>query len=113
VRLPNVEIALVEQTKITQYLLSDENSGGKSSFFAHFGFKIEDWHILQNALIHHATQNLVKRIMETPHGIKYIIEGEIRSPDNRNPHIRSIWIIDNGKSAPRLVTAYPITGDTT
>jgi hypothetical protein len=48
-KLPNLENALVEESKITDYLLSEEKSGGKSAFFMAFGFTTDDWETLRNA----------------------------------------------------------------
>lgn len=109
-KLPHLESALVEKAKITDYLLSDEKSGGKSMFFTAFGFTLDDWAALKEALIDHATANEINRTSETSHGIKYIIDGEMQTPDGRSPQVRSIWIVDTGADSPRLVTAYPIKG---
>jgi hypothetical protein len=107
-KLPNLENGIIEERKLTAYLLSEENPGGKTSFFVHYGFSIEQWEILQAALLTHAAVHEVTHTMPSPHGIKYIIEGELQTPDNRSPQIRAVWIIDTGKDAPRLVTAYPL-----
>lgn len=110
-KLPNLETAVVEEAKITAYLLSEENSGGKSAFFSAFGFTLVDWRQLSSALIEHASRHEVKHISQTKHGDKYIIEGAMQTPDGRSPQVRSVWIVDVGKEAPRLVTAYPMEGD--
>ena len=110
-KLPNHENALVEEQKITAYLLSEENSGGKEAFFTAFGFTITQWEILKDSLIAHAAEHEIALTSERPHGIKYIIEGEMQTPDGRLPQIRSVWIMDTGKDAPRLVTAYPLEGE--
>jgi hypothetical protein len=113
VKLPNMAQAYVPLEKITGYLLSEEYSGGKSGFFAAFGFNIEEPDILQDALLAHAKRHEVARFSETPHGIKYIIEGKVQAPDGRSPNLRSIWIVDSGKAAPQLVMAYPLEGGST
>lgn len=112
-KLPNVEFGLIEESKITAYLLSEENSGGKSVFFAAFGFTIDAPEILRDALFIHAKTHEVTRVSETPHGIKYIVEGKIKAPDGRTPLVRSVWIVDVGREVPRLVTAYPLEGQNT
>ena len=80
-KLPNLENVLVEEAKITAYLLSEENSGGKSAFFMAFGFALDDQETLKDALIQHASTYEIKRSFETAHGVKDIIEGEMQAPD--------------------------------
>jgi hypothetical protein len=110
VKLPNLDSALIEELKIINYLLSEENSGGKSAFFTAVGFTLNQPQILTDALLQHAKTHDVTRIAETIHGIKYIIEGGIQTPIGSAPRVRVVWIVDTGKDAPRLVTAYPLKG---
>ena len=74
-KLPNREAVWIDDAKITAYLLSEENSNGKATFFIAFGFTITDWEQLRDALRQHAADHEVKSISETVHGVKYIIEG--------------------------------------
>ena len=37
-----------------------------------------------------------------------LTEGALRTPDGRNPLIRTIWMIKLNETAPRFVTATPI-----
>ncbi len=110
-KLPNHKKLIVEKSKITDYLLSEEKSGGKSAFYMAFGFEREDWLTLKEALLQHASSHEITHSSETLHGIKYIIEGEMQTPDGRSPQVRSVWIVDTGKDVPRLVTAYPLEGE--
>jgi hypothetical protein len=109
-KLPRVEQAVVPQSKIVDYLLSEIHETGKykAVFFLNFGFTIVAWEILAQALKHHAAENEVVRTGITQHGTKYVIEGMLQSPDGRNPFIRSIWTIDADSITPRFVTAYPL-----
>jgi hypothetical protein len=109
-KLPNYQNAVVEETKITKYLLSDVHTSGKgkAQFFTHFGFSIEQWENLANALLQHAKEHEITNHIDSPHGVKYVIEGRLNSPDKRNPFVRAIWITDLGNDYARLVTAYPL-----
>lgn len=80
-------------------------------FFTAFGFTIAQWETLRNALLQHAVTHEVTGVFETVHGVKYIIEGEMQTPDGRSPQVRAVWIVDTGKDAPRFVTAYPLEGE--
>lgn len=107
-RLPYVQTALVEERKITGYLLSEERSEGKAAFFAAFGFNLARWDLLRDALLAHAASNEVAQVVSNPFGAKYLVEGRLLTPDGRNPRVRSVWIINAGATVPRLVTAYAI-----
>ena len=108
-RLPNSERAVVEERKITEYLLSFTNPKGasKARYFVSFGFSIEHWEGFANALRDHCLRNEVVRVEEAGNGPKYVIIGTIMTPDGRNPRIRSVWQIANGTDYPRFITAIP------
>jgi hypothetical protein len=110
-KLPNLAKAFIEPQKITAYLLSEENSGGKSAFFIAFGFTLAQPEVLSQALLAHAAAHEVAGVSQTPHGTKYIIDGKMQTPDGRSSQVRSVWIDDRGEEAPRLVTAYPREGE--
>ena len=106
-KLPNAERAVVEQRKITEYLLSftSPNGESKARFFTRFGFTVEQWEEFADALLSVGLNNDAVEIEETVHGVKYVIIGFIDTPDGRNPLIRTVWQIDHGTDFPRLVTA--------
>lgn len=60
VKLSQINDLLVEEAKIVDYLLSEENSRGKSNFFVAFGFDPVQWHHLERALIQHASAHEIK-----------------------------------------------------
>lgn len=109
-KMPNWERAIVDQEKITQYLLSYAADSGKAAFFISFGFSLDLWQLLAAQLIQHAAQHELRSQTMTEHGVKYVIEGELSTPDGRNPQVRTVWITEHGKTRPRLVTAYPLKG---
>ena len=47
------------------------------------------------------------RVVETPYGPRYHVEGAIETPDGRNPRVRTVWQIDLGSNYPRFITAHP------
>lgn len=106
--LPHAARALVEDAKVRDYLLNPDNAqnGGKAALFAQFGFERGAWTALQHALARHPMENPVLLSMVSQHGTKYVVECALRTPDGRNPCLRSVWIVDHGAERPRLVTAY-------
>lgn len=108
-KLPNAHLALVEESKITVYLLNPRHRYGaaKAAFFAGFGFEVEAWEVLAVALREHGQQNEVSDVKETGFGPRYVVDGDLRIPDGRRPRVRTVWQVDRGRIAPRLITAYP------
>jgi hypothetical protein len=109
-KLPNAERAVVEREKIVDYLLNPAHRHGasKARFFSSFGFRIEQWERLAEAFRRHGRVHEVTRVRETGHGPRYEVEGELMAPDGRSPRVRSVWQMDRGEVAPRLITAYPL-----
>ena len=109
-KLPNADLAVVVQPKITRYLLdpTSPKGKGKALFFRAFGFRIEAWEVMAEALKQHATAHEVASTEADEHGIRYAVEGTLNTPDDRNPMVRTVWIIREGESIPSLVSAYPL-----
>lgn len=91
------------------YLLSDTHDLGKhkAAFFKSFGFDKSSPAFFEEALKTHAIVREVVNKNDSPFGKKYQIECDIETPDERNPCIVSVWIIENDSEVPRLITAYP------
>ena len=108
--LPNAEHAAVPSRKITHYLLSTTHRDGrhKAEFFRGFGFKTEAWEELASALLNHARQHEVVKIVPTPFGQNLVIEGTLPAPDGRSPKVRAIWFIAKNAETATLATAYPL-----
>lgn len=100
----------MERGKIVAYLLNSSHRYGASNakFFASFGFRAEGWEQLAQALLRQGQTGRVVRVKETGHGPRYQVEGSLEAPDRRSPRVRTVWQVDHGKVAPRLITAYPL-----
>ena len=72
-----------------------------------FGFRTESHSVLAEAILEHGVTQEVTRVVESPHGVSYEVEGHIRTPDGRNPYLRTVWLVSGLDRVPRLVTAYP------
>lgn len=109
-KLPNRERAIIPRAKLTDYLLSTSHSYGrhKAAFFLRFGFTPDSWEVLFTALLAQAEEHEVAMVEDTPFGTRYTVEGTLRAPDGRVPHVRVVWFIERGEEVPRLLTAYPL-----
>jgi hypothetical protein len=109
-RLPHADKAVIEREKVVDYLLSSAHRYGasKARFFAEFGFRVEQWERLADALCEHGRSHEVVRERETGFGPRYAVEGELLTPCGRRPRVRTVWQFDKGAVAPRLISAYPL-----
>ena len=108
--LPNKERAIVEIKKVKEYLLNPEHRTGKhkARFFTKIGFSLDNPQVLQKALKQHPINHECAKTIDSEHGVKFIIEGSIITPENRMYHIRTVWMIPTSEELAKLVTAYPI-----
>lgn len=77
-----------------EYLLNRDHVDGalKAELFSRFGFRIERWEDLAEALRQIPFNHEVVRMVESLYGIRYSIDGTLPTPDRRNPRVRTVWI---------------------
>jgi hypothetical protein len=64
--------------------------------------------VLAVALRDHGQHNEVTKVKQTGFGPRYEVEGELTAPDRRRPRVCTVWQVDEGETALRLITAYPV-----
>jgi len=109
-KLPNAQLATVPERKVTHYLLNPAHpaGGSKASFFLRHGFTMADLQRLAEALLRQARENEVVATEQTPHGVRYVVDGPLTAPDGTSLNVRTAWYINPGSDAPRFVTAHPL-----
>lgn len=109
-KLPNREKAYIPEEKLTHYILSETHADGKlkAKLFRKFGFTETNISLLEKSLLNVAYTQELKDIVESIHGIKYVIDGKIKTPNDKILKIRTVWILEPNKNAPRFVTTYPV-----
>lgn len=107
-KLPNAGAAIVDERKVHHYLLNPghPDNGGKAAFFEALGFTRSAPGLLVDALRHSADGDVVRK-STSPHGDKYVVDAILTTPTGQTREVRTVWIVDGGTTAPRLVTAYP------
>ena len=106
----NRENAYIPLSKLKDYLLSETHSVGKSKakLLRSAGFNETNVTLLKEGLLVIAHSGQVIEAISSPHGIKYVIDGLLKTPIRGFIKMRTIWIIDKGQGHPRFVTAYPL-----
>jgi hypothetical protein len=91
-RLPNAASARVDRDKVVKYLLSHDHPDGapKARFFERCGFDRSEWEVLAVALREHGQANPVAKTLATDYGMRYVVDGPLRTPGGGEPIIRSV-----------------------
>ncbi len=110
-KLPDLDAAVVEDGKLTGYLLdlSHPRGAAKARFLLAFGFAPERPDEARRAFLEHARQHDISASQQNRFGTIFEVEGPMPSSDGRNPEVRTVWMIDQGAPAPpRLITMVPL-----
>ena len=107
-KMPCYQKAYVPIAKMKEYLLSETHAVGKPKavFLKRLGFNLENADLLEQGLLTIAYDE-VKEIVLSPYGTKYVIVSELETPSRKTITLQTVWIIENKKTIPRFVTAYP------
>jgi hypothetical protein len=107
-KLPSQD-AIIAPAKLRDYLLSEEHPDGRSKarYLARLGYSREEWERLSRDLREQILPLEARAVGESPWGSKYEILGVLRGPSGRAAWIRSIWIVRQQETRPRLVTLTP------
>src|SRR5829696_3465335 len=107
--LPETQHAVIELTKVVDYLFNPAHpdNGGKAAFFLGWGFVAADWEAFDKAVREMISAAPVADRVESDWGTKYVVEWTLTAPNGITPMVRTVWIVDQGATWPRLVTAYP------
>ena len=107
--LPNSEHAIVEPSKVREYLLSPAHPVGrfKAVVFGTLGYTQEHWETLQIDLLLMGRSNPAGPGQVSPYGTKYEVNGILVGPSGRRGRFVSVWLVATGDDVPRLVTVFP------
>lgn len=108
-KLPHRDKAYIPETKLRMYLLSETHAVGrtKARFFRGVGFNEANVELLEKGFLEIAQNEPVTEEVFSQFGTKYIIEGDLQSPEGRRLRVRTVWVVEQDETAPRFVTAYP------
>lgn len=107
-KLPGADRSRVDREKVVDYLLEPAKSRGKAAFFVASGFSVDRWEAFADALKRHGATHAVSSVVESLWGIRYSVDGPLDTPSGRTPQVRTVWIVERGADAPRLITAHPL-----
>ncbi len=112
--LPNLERAVIEDSKRVDYALNPLSERGQHKarvFESALGFNLSNWEQLKQAILDLLPHHEATLTSETAFGRKYEVLLSITGPNGRTASVMTVWQFDrlpDGalNDAPRLVTLY-------
>ena len=106
--MPNAERAVVDERKLTEYVLSRSHPIGrfKAAVFAGAGFGPDSWRELA-AQLRALAMSEAEIGVRSQFGQKYLIPGTVTGPGGASLAVVTVWIIPFADDIPRFVTVYP------
>ncbi|MGK7946482.1 MAG: DUF6883 domain-containing protein [Microcystaceae cyanobacterium] len=108
-KLPNRKNAIIETSKLRDYLLnySHKRGGTKAKLLLKNGYSQENWQQLEQDIRQTHLNQDIDIIKETVYGTRYEITAELLTPIGKKLLVKTVWQIDQGKTFPRLITLFP------
>lgn len=109
-KIPYNKYAYVSRDKIEKYILSPTHLKGKHKalVFRSVGFNIANADLLIDELLMIVHTCEITQISDESSWKRYRVDGSLHGPNGRVLNIRTAWCVDDGKRAPRFVTAFPL-----
>ncbi len=100
--------AIIPAEKLRDYLLSTTHADGRSkaAFLAQLGYSRDEWQFLEDDLRGQLALD-AEPGKSSPFGQKYEILGLLEGPNGTRAWVRTVWIVLNDETRPRLVTLIP------
>jgi hypothetical protein len=108
--IPGFERAMISPAKLSEYLLDAAHKVGapKFKFLRSFGFSVERPEELEAALLEHGLSGggaVTTKV--TRFGLRYEVDGRLRTPSGRTPLVRTVWQEHADAPHLRFVTLVP------
>lgn len=107
--IPNAESAFIPPEKLSAYLLNLAHpvGGPKARWFISLGYRPDNPEQLESDLLEIVRSSSDYVDEQTRFGVKYVVYGELRTPNGSRANVRTVWITEIDMPQPQLVTAYP------
>ena len=108
-KVPNAAQAVIAQDKLCDYLLNlaHRRGGSKARLLTSIGYRPDEWQRLEADLRRQHLTHDVDQVVDTDYGPRYEIVAPLNGPGGLTVTFRSVWQIDIGTDAPRLITLFP------
>ncbi len=107
--MPNLNKAVIQRARVSDYLLNPKKSKGKQKFFASLGYNMKNQARFQSD-IREAMKTARVRASEPNDYGRVHIQANIEIGINRRAKVVVGWVVDKGSTIPKLSTVRPYRG---
>jgi hypothetical protein len=102
--------SLIDQEKLTRYLLVRRKHGDKSKWLSRAGYTINNWKVLENDLRRQILTLDAVPTDQTRYGQMYEIRGNLTGPNDKTLATITIWMKEFTTGITKFITMYPDKG---
>lgn len=98
---------IIQDRKLTNYLLVYQPKDDKSEFLAQAGYTLETWQLLKQDILKAVEGMDVTDVTETTWGKRFQVNAQWNGLNGRSLRVITIWQQDGNSDTIRFVTLYP------
>lgn len=98
---------VIQDQKLTEYLLVYQHKDDKSGFLALAGYTIENWRQLKQDRLNAVASSEVAEVIDTHWGTRFKVKSQWNGLNDRPIRVVTLWQQDEGSDKIRFVTLYP------
>ncbi|MGV0028367.1 DUF6883 domain-containing protein [Phormidesmis priestleyi] len=98
---------IVQDQKLTEYLLVFQEKDDKSGYLALAGYTLENWQLLKQDILKATEGAEVAQVIFTGWGTRFKVESQWSGINGRSFDIITLWQQDEGSDTIRFITLYP------
>ncbi|MGG6269745.1 DUF6883 domain-containing protein [Leptolyngbya sp. AN03gr2] len=98
---------VIQDQKLTNYLLVYQAKDDKSEFLAGAGYTLQTWEELRQDIVKAVEGAEISEINETEWGMRFLVKSQWRGLNNRLLNVITVWQQDTNSQIVRFITLYP------
>ncbi len=98
---------VIENPKLTRYLLVYQPKDDKSNFLAQYGYTLDNWQVLKQAIIEAVQGQEIDQITQTNWGQRFKVKSQWTGLNGELIKIITVWQQAEGEDTIKLITLYP------
>jgi hypothetical protein len=98
---------VIQDRKLTDYLLVYQDEDDKSEFLALAGYRIQNWQRLKQDILKAVEDCEIEMVIPTDWGTRFRMRSRWEGLNGRVLRVVTVWQQDEGSDVIRLLTLYP------